>query len=135
IRLGNFVEAEVWHRKQLSIYPTGPEASLGRLLLGVCLLQRAAGPATPGLDANSAAAATLKMRNEALKLFQTIVIDSDKKLAQDKKLGERDAWLRLQAGLRVLQTYQQLQLPDLLLAEAAGLLERHRGTIEELIIR
>jgi hypothetical protein len=135
IRGNNFAEAETWLRKQLNIYPTGPEASLGRLLLGVCLLQRAAGPPLPGLDPKSASVFAYEKRNEALKLFQQIVRDVDKKRDQTAKLSDRDAWLRLQAGLRVLQTYQQLQQPDKLLGEAAVLLERHRGSVEELIIR
>jgi tetratricopeptide (TPR) repeat protein len=134
IRGKKFAEAEPWLRKQLNIYPTGPEASLGRLLLGVCLLQRAANiPA--GLDAKSASVYALEKHNEALKLFQQIVRDVDKKRTQTTTLSERDGWLRLQAGLRVLQTYQQMQQPEKLLGEAAILLERHRGTIEELIIR
>jgi tetratricopeptide (TPR) repeat protein len=136
IRANNFTDAEAWLRKQLNMYPTGPESSLGRLLLGVCLLQRASTP-VPGVDPKSpaVAAAALKMRNEALALFQQVVIDTDKKLGREGKLGERDSWLRLQAGLRVLQTYQQLKQPKELLIEAAILLDHHRGTIEELIIR
>jgi hypothetical protein len=135
IRGNNFADAETWLRKQLNIYSTGAEASLGRLLLGVCLLQRAAGPPLPGLDPKSASVYAYEKRNEALKLFQQIVRDVDKKRDQTTKLSDRDNWLRLQAGLRVLQTYQQLQQPEKLLGEAGVLLERHRGTIEELIIR
>src|SRR4029078_13294130 len=41
IRSAKFAEAEVWLRKELSSYPNGAEAPLGRLLLGVCLIQRA----------------------------------------------------------------------------------------------
>ena len=92
----------------------------------------------PGVDPKSpaaVAAAALKMRSEALTLFQQVVVDADKKLGREGKLGERDSWLRLQAGLRVLQTYQQLQQPKELLIEAAILLDHHRDTIEELIIR
>jgi tetratricopeptide (TPR) repeat protein len=135
IRSNNFADAETWLRKQLNIYPTGPESSLGRLLLGVCLLQRASGPPLPGLDAKSALLYANEKRTEALKLFQQIVRDVDKKRDQTTKLSDRDNWLRLQAGLRVLQTYQQLQQPEKLLGEAGVLMERHRGTIEELIIR
>src|SRR5262249_23270901 len=48
IRGGNFTEAEIWLRKQLGSYQAGHEAPLGRLLLGVCLLQRAAAPPPSG---------------------------------------------------------------------------------------
>src|SRR5207248_1707637 len=46
-------------------------------------------------------------------------------------------WLRLQAALRVLQTYQQMKdkkSSENLLYEAALLLERYKGSVEELII-
>lgn len=130
IRVGHYPEAEVWLRKQLSLYPFGPEASLGRLLLGVCLLQRASAPPPNVPDAATAT----RLREEALQLFKQIVADADARLKREGRLSERDAWLRLQAGLRVLQTYQQLHKPNDLLAEAAVLLERHRNSVEELII-
>jgi hypothetical protein len=137
IRATQYAEADAWLRKQLGTYPTGPEASLGRLLLGVCLLQRATAmtppPPAPPADAATAARAGA-MRDESLKLFKQVVADAEAKLARDKKLGDRDAWLRMQAGLRVLQTYQQLHKPNDLLAEAAVMLERHRNSVEELII-
>ena len=129
IKANNFAEAEAWARKQVGIYPTGPESGLGRLFLGICLLQRASAPATA---ADTAAAD--RIREEALTLFKQISTDVEAKLARDKTLADRDHWLRLQAGLRVLQTYQQLRKPNDLLAEASPLLERHRGTVEELII-
>ncbi len=130
IRAGNFSEAEVWLRKQLGYYSTGAEAPLGRLLLGVCLIQRASIPPSGSLDAPTIA----RLRDEALKLFKQTVAEADAKLKRDGKLNERDAWLRLQAALRVLQTYQQLQKPNDLLAEAAELRRQYRGTVEELII-
>jgi hypothetical protein len=74
------------------------------------------------------------MRTEALQLFRNIVAEVDAKLKKDGKLSERDAWLRLQAALRILQTYQQMKNPVDLLVESADLLQRHRGTVEELII-
>jgi hypothetical protein len=75
-----------------------------------------------------------KLRDEALKLFKQTVAESDVKLKRDGKLNDRDAWLRLQAAMRVLQTYQQLQKPNDLLAEAAELRRQYSGTVEELII-
>ncbi len=133
IRANNFADSETWLRKQLSMYPAGPEAPLGRLLLGVCLLQRADIP-SPGLDPTSVSVAAAALRREALGLFKQIVKDTEAKLNRDKKLNDRDGWLRLQAGLRVLQTYQKMQQPNDLLAEAAPLLERHHDSVEELII-
>ena len=91
---------------------------------------RAAAPPPSGPDAAAAA----RLRDEALKLFKQIASDTDAKLKRDGKLGERDAWLRLQAALRVLQVYQQLQRPNDLLAEADQLRDRHRGTVDESLL-
>src|SRR5207244_4284154 len=70
IREGNFVDAEARLRTQLSIYPTGPEAGLAKLLLGVCLLQRAAVQTTEPKDAG-------KMRTEAVTIFKQLVAECD----------------------------------------------------------
>jgi hypothetical protein len=134
IKANNFAEAEVWARKQIGTYPTGPEAGLGRLFLGICLLQRAAATPVAGADPMRSSANVDRLREEALALFKQIITDVEGKLAGEKKLADRDVWLRLQAGLRILQTYQQMNRPNDLLADAAPLLERHRGTVEELII-
>ncbi len=129
IRQGNFADAEARLRTQLKIYPNGLEAQLARLLLGVCLLQRAAAPNAP--DA-------VKMRAEAVAVFKEIVkACDDAERRNGGKLTEREGWLRLQAALRVLQTYQQMKTAQAsrdLLYEAAPLLERHKGTVEELIV-
>jgi tetratricopeptide (TPR) repeat protein len=133
IRNKNFAEAEVWLRKQLGLYGSGAEAPLGRLLLGICWLHRAASNSPNPPDAATAA----RLREEALRLFKQIVAEVDAKHKRDGKLSERDAWLRLQAALRVLQTYQQQNTPEArneLLIEADKLRERHRNTVEELII-
>ena len=60
--------------------------------------------------------------------------DCDAAERRNGKLSEREGWLRLQAALRVLQTYQQMRKPQDLLYEAAPLLDRHKGTVEELIV-
>jgi tetratricopeptide (TPR) repeat protein len=131
IRSGQYAEAEARLRKQLSIYPAGPESGLGRLLLGVSLLQRSARPRP---DAPELAEAP-GMREEALKLFKQIVAEVDRRApAAGGTAPERDAWLRAQASVRVLQAYQQMGKPNDLLVEAAPLLERYRGTVEELIV-
>jgi tetratricopeptide (TPR) repeat protein len=130
IRSSNFTEAEVWLRKQLSSYPSGAEAPLARLLLGVCLIQRSSAtlPTTP--DAATAA----KLRDEALGYFKQIVADTDEILKRSGRLGDREAWLRREASLRVLQTYLQMKKPNDLLVEADKLRDRHRNSVEELII-
>ncbi|MBN9119138.1 MAG: hypothetical protein J0I06_08255, partial [Planctomycetes bacterium] len=127
IREGNFADAEARLRTQIGLYPNGPEAGLAKLLLGVCLLQRAAAPNVQPADVT-------RMRNEAVTTFKQLVAECDAAERRNGKLTEREAWLRLQAALRVLQTYQQMRTPRDLLFEAAPLLERHRGTVEELII-
>lgn len=130
IRAANFPEAEVWLRKQLSSYPSGAEAPLARLLLGVCLIQRSSATLPSPPDAATAT----KLRDEALQYFKQIVSDTDEILKRAGKLGDREAWLRREAGLRVLQTYLQMKKPNDLLVEADKLRDRHRNSVEELII-
>ena len=127
IREGNFGDAEARLRTQLGIYPNGPEAGLARLLLGVCLLQRAAAPNVQPADA-------ARMRIEAVTAFKQIVTECDAAERRTGKPTEREGWLRLQAALRVLQTYQQMRKPQDLLFEAAPLLDRYKNTVEELIV-
>jgi len=130
MRVNNYPEAEVWLRKQVTLYPSGTESSLGRLFLGICLLQRAAATGATAPDTLSIG----RMRDEAIKLFKQVVAEADAKQKKDGKLGDRDSWLRIQSGLRILQTYQQMQKPNDLLAEASSLLDRYRGSVDELII-
>jgi TolA-binding protein len=130
IREGNFADAEGRLRTQLNIYPNGPEAGLARLLLGVCLLQRAAGAAAAPADA-------AKMRAEAVTTFKQIVAECDAAERRAGKLTDREAWLRLQAALRVLQAHQQTRTAAAareLLYESVPLLDRYKGTVEELIV-
>jgi tetratricopeptide (TPR) repeat protein len=132
VRAGQFEVAEARLRKQLNLYPAGPESGVGRLLLGVCLLQRAAGKSAE----TDWAGKQVQMRDEALRLFKGIVADTDRqeKVAPGGKLSERDEWLRLHAGLRVVQSYQQMGNGEAVLVYATPMVERHRGTIEELIV-
>ncbi|HEY1187324.1 MAG TPA: hypothetical protein VGE74_06680, partial [Gemmata sp.] len=95
--------------------------------LGVGLLQKAAPLNVPPADA-------AKWREEAVGTFKQIVADCDKAEQRSGKLTDREAWLRLQAALRVLQTYQQMKKPQELLYAAAPLLDRYKGTVEELIV-
>jgi tetratricopeptide (TPR) repeat protein len=131
IRAGKFPDAEVRLRMQLNRYPTGPEAGLGRLLLGICLLQRATPPKSGTPEPAKAAA----WREEALELFKHIIKEAEAKKKAAGKGTERDDWLRLQASLRVLQAYQQMGKPYDVLTAAAPLLVEYRGTVDELIVR
>lgn len=138
VRGRQFEEAEARLRKQLNLYPSGAESGVGRLLLGVCLLQRAAGlqPAGGTTPDQETARKQSQMRDEALKLFKEIVSDADRreKVSAGGRLPDRDEWLRLHAGLRVVQSYQQMGNGEAVLVYAAPIIERHRGTVEELIV-
>lgn len=129
IRRNAFADAESRLSVQLSRYPNGPEAAYGKLLKGVCLLQLASAKKAPTDPEPSNAP---KMRAEALKLFQEVVDDVDRR----EKAGpvtERDRYLWQLASLRVAQAYYQLGEPDRALSAAAPVVQRCRGTVEELI--
>jgi tetratricopeptide (TPR) repeat protein len=130
IQARNYQEAEARLSIQLSRYPTGPEAGLAKLLKGICLLQMAAAKAKP-TDPDPPLAP--KMRQDALKLFREIVEDVEKR----EKIGpvsDRDRWLWVQASIRICQTHLELGQPDEVLKAAAPVIERHRGTVYELIV-
>ncbi|MCS6865092.1 MAG: hypothetical protein RMJ56_11990 [Gemmataceae bacterium] len=127
---GQFADAEARARAQLGLYPNGPYAPQARLLLGVALLQRASSPGVAEGDAT-------KMRQEALGHFKQVVADCDAIERRTGRLSEADARLRAQAAVRILQAYQKMQtIPSArdLLYEANFMLERYKGTVEELII-
>lgn len=133
IRAGRFPEAEVWLRKQIALYPTGPEAPLARLLLGICLVQRSTAP--PPLQPDHSTAQ--RLREEAVQLFQQVIDEMERHHHHHGQLDERQAWIRLQAQLRLLQAYLLMNTPkslNELLFKADRLREHHRGTVEELII-
>jgi vacuolar-type H+-ATPase subunit E/Vma4 len=96
-------------------------------LLGVCLLQRA-DPRSKVPAANPA-----KNREEALQLFKRVIADVEERAKADAS-SERDTWLRTQAGLRVLQTYQQMVRPYDVLKDGAELRKKVAGTADELIV-
>ena len=127
IQKGNFAEAEARLDKQLKLYATGGEASLGKLLLGVCLLQRADPRSKPP------APNPTKNREEALRLFKLVLADVETRAKAEKPI-ERDPWLRVQANLRVLQTYQQMARPYDILKEGDILRREFAGTADELIV-
>jgi tetratricopeptide (TPR) repeat protein len=126
LREGNPADAEARLRAQLAVYANGPEAGKARLFLGMALLQRAAGrPAPPDAP---------KMRADALALFRQVVKEADESERKAGKLTETQAWLRLQAGLRVLQAHQQMGQPREVLFDAAPLLDRYKDSVDELIV-
>ncbi|MFO0805909.1 MAG: hypothetical protein U0791_22625 [Gemmataceae bacterium] len=127
IQKGEFAEAETRLEKQVKLYSNGPEAGLGKLLLGVCLVQRADPRSKPPAP-NPA-----KNREEALKLFKEVAADVDAR-AKENKAVERDPWLRTQANLRILQTYQQMAKPHDVLKEGDLLRREYAGTADELIV-
>jgi len=127
IQKGEFAEAESRLDKQVKLYPAGVEAGLGKLLLGVCLVQRADPRAKPP------APSPVKNREEALKLFKEVSAEVDAR-AKENKAVERDPWLRTQANLRVLQTYQQMARPYDVLKDGDLLRREFAGTADELIV-
>jgi hypothetical protein len=130
IHVKDFATAELWLSQQLHTYPTGAQAAYGKLLRGICLLQLASVPGPTGPTPGKASA----LREEALKLFRATVAEEDAKLKKEGKLSEHDAWLRVQAAIRVLQTHLQMRNYNDLLYESEDLRERYRGSIEELIV-
>ncbi len=127
IQKGNFAEAEARLEKQVKLYSTGGESGLGKLLLGVCLLQRA------DVRAKSPAPNPKKNREEALRLFKLVVVEVDARAKENHPI-ERDPWLRTQANLRVLQTYQQMARPFDVLKDGDTLRREFTGTADELIV-
>ncbi|HXD86010.1 MAG TPA: hypothetical protein VN641_05935 [Urbifossiella sp.] len=127
IQQAKFAEAEARLSKQINLYPIGDEAGLGKLLLGVCLLQRADPRAKPQ------AADPKKNRDDALRLFQEVV-DGVKKRAEAKRSADRDLWLRTQASLRILQCYQQMSRPYDVLKDGEAMRREFAGTANELIV-
>jgi len=127
IRGRDFQKAEARLRTQLRLYPTGPEAGQGRLLLGTALLQRIDPRAkVPAPDAERAG-------EEALKLLRQVLTDVDgRKVANRPAAG--DPWLRTQANLRVLLAQVLLRKPYEVLGTAEPLLREYAGRVEELIV-
>ncbi|MDB5306088.1 MAG: hypothetical protein JWO38_290 [Gemmataceae bacterium] len=127
IRKTNYVQAEARLDKQLRLYPTGGEAGFGRLLLGVCLLQRADPRAKPP------ATNPAKNREDAIQLFKQVVAEVDAR-KQAGRAADKDPWLRTQAALRVVQTCHQMGKPGSVLAEGDKLRWEVEGTADELIV-
>jgi tetratricopeptide (TPR) repeat protein len=128
IRRGSFAEAESRLSVLLSRYPNGAEALYGKLLKGVCLLQMAAKKNPTDPEPSNAP----KLRVDALKLFQEVVDDVDRR----EKAGpvtERDRYLWTLSSQRVGQAYLQLGESDRALSAVSPVVQRCRGTVEELI--
>ena len=127
IRAGSFAEAESRLRTQVRLYPAGPEAALGNLLLGVCLIQRADPRAQPAVPDPT------KTREEALAILKKLVEEVDARIKAGQAT-ERDPWLKKQANLRVLQVYLHMNKPWDLITTADPMRRESAGTVEELII-
>lgn len=127
IRARDYADAEGRLRKQLALYPTGIEADLGKVLLGTCLLQRAAPGASPRVPDPA------KALDEALGLFRQVIADGDARKAAGRP-GERDGWLRTQANLRVLQTFLKMGRPRDVLVEGDKVRRELAGGVEELFV-
>ncbi len=128
-RRGSFAEAESRLSVSLSRYPTGAEAGFARLLKGTCLLQLAATKRKPEDPEPENAP---QLRADALALFERVVTD----IEQREKAGtasDRDRWLWTQASLRICMTYLQLNKTTEVLKAAAPVIQRCRGTVDELI--
>jgi hypothetical protein len=123
----DFQKAEARSRTQLRLYPNGPEAGEGKLLLGTALLQRIDPRAkVPAPDADKAG-------EEALRLLKQVVAEVDaRKVANRPATG--DPWLRTQANLRVLLAYVYLRKPYDVLTTADPLRREYAGKVEELIV-
>jgi len=118
-RRGAFADAESRLSIALSRYPSGPESGFAKLVKK--------NPNDPE-PANAP-----KFRADALKLFQETVEDVERR----EKVGpvsDRDRWLWTQAALRVCQTLLELGEYDRVLSAAAPVVQRCRGTVEELIV-
>lgn len=127
IRAKDFADAEARLRKQLSLYPAGAEADLGKVLLGICLLQRSDPRASPRVPDPP------KAREEALGLFQQVIADADGRKAANRAT-DRDPWLRTQAGLRVLQAYLKMGRSRDVLVEGDKARRELSGAVEELFV-
>ena len=127
LRAGDFADAEARLRKQLALYPAGPEADLGRVLLGVCLVRRAAPAASPRVPDPA------KARDEALGLFRQVAAEVESRKGSTRA-AERDQWLRTQAGLGVLQAFAEMGRPRDVLVEGDKLRREVGGTADELLV-
>ncbi len=127
IRARDFQKAEARLRTQLRLYPNGPEAGQGKLLLGTALLQRIDPRAkVPAPDADKAG-------EEALKLLKEVLAEVDaRKVANRPVTG--DPWLRTQANLRVLLAQVLLRKPYDVFTTADPLRREYAGKVEELIV-
>lgn len=92
-----------------------------QLMLGVCLLERAK---------SAKPAEAQKLLDEAW----TVLGNASLEAAGGAVTTERGAWIRTQAQLHGLLVLRLQNKTDQLLTTATGMLTRHRGTVEELII-
>ena len=116
----DYAAAEKTFRARLA-ESTGLLRATYQLWLGECLLEQARS-ATPG---------------EAQKLLDeawTVLGNAAGEAAGTAVENEKGAWVKAQAQIRGLQVLQQQRESDRLLSAATSLLDKHRDTVEELII-
>jgi RNA polymerase sigma factor (sigma-70 family) len=120
MKAGDFAAAERMLRGRLP-----GRTSLARaedhLLLGICVLERARAAKPDEAP---------KLVEEAWTFFGSAAAEAGRAVRPD----ERAAWIQTQAWLRGLQVLLHKQKPEHLFVPAAELLEKHRGTVEELIL-
>ena len=123
MKTGDFGGAEAFIRKRLADYK-GLELAARELQLGICLTQRAA---------ESDAGEAIKLRTEAAGHFREAIT----KVEAYQKIGgvdKRATWVRTQAELHSLSALLRAKKPDEVITAAGPMLERYKGTVEELII-
>jgi RNA polymerase sigma factor (sigma-70 family) len=123
MRAGKFAEAEDRLRVQLA-QASGLRAAERRLLLAVCLIERAKGFGEQG-------AATL--RSQAQENLSLALKELDSVGTAGGAIA-RAAWVRTQCEIRNLQILQKQGKAAEVLAAVEPLWVKHRGTVEELIL-
>ncbi|AMV25969.1 ECF RNA polymerase sigma factor SigE [Gemmata sp. SH-PL17] len=119
----NFSGAEIFIRKHLADYK-GLELAARSLQLGICLTQRAA---------QSDASVAITLRTEAADRFREAITEVET-YQKDSGTDKRAVFVRTQAELRFLGVYQQAGKSDEVITAAGPMLERYKGTVEELVI-
>ncbi|VTR95349.1 sigma-70 family rna polymerase sigma factor : RNA polymerase sigma factor, sigma-70 family OS=Singulisphaera acidiphila (strain ATCC BAA-1392 / DSM 18658 / VKM B-2454 / MOB10) GN=Sinac_7487 PE=4 SV=1: Sigma70_r2: Sigma70_r4_2 [Gemmata massiliana] len=130
MKTGDFGGAEAFIRKRLADYK-GLERAARDVQLGICINQRAA-------KSNSVEEAA-RLFTEATACFREAIteVDTHEKVGGvDKRstVDKRATWVRTQAELHCLSAFLRAKKPDEVITAAGPMLERYKGTVEELVI-